>query len=338
MMKEAKKIINDIKKGIVKPVYFLTGDTPFFIDQISDYIEKNLLPDDAVGFDQMVLYGMDVNIEDLVMQARRFPMIGDRIVIIVKEAQHLFKKKNELEVFEEYMKNPSENTVIVFSYKHKKPDGRKKVFKLIKQKGVYYESKRLYERDVVAWTTDTAKELGFQMDIKSTQMLIEFLGTDLSKIFNELEKLKIILSEGTAITPDVIEKNIGISKEYNNFELKDAIAKGDYLKAQRIINYYNANPKEHSIPAILPNLYGFFRNLFIYHSLVDKSDYSVSKALGIHKFFVRDYEMASRKYPMKKITRIMSYLLDADLRSKGVESGNMTQKDIMNELIFKIMH
>ena len=337
-MKEVNNIINEIKKGNIKPVYFLTGDTDFFIDQISNYIEENLLPEDAKGFDQMVLYGMDVNMRDLVMQAKRFPMIGERIVMIIKEAQHLFKKKDDFDVFEEYMKLPSDKTVIVFNYKHKKPDGRKKVFKLIKEKGVFYQGKKLYERDVVKWIQDTVLGMGYHIDIKSTQMLVEFLGTDLSKIYNEINKLKILIPEKSSITPDVIEKNIGISKEYNNFELKDAIAKNDYLKAQRIINYYNANPKEHAIPAILPNLYTFFKNLFLYHSLVDKSEYSVSKALGIHKFFVRDYEAAARKYPMKKITRIMSYLQEADLKSKGVNSGTMTQKDIMNELIFKVMH
>ncbi len=337
-MKEAYQIIKDIKKGEIKPVYFLAGEEVFFIDLISDFIEQNVLPEEAKVFDQMIVYGRDVQLQDLFFQARRFPMIGEKLVIIVKEAQHLFRKQTDYQLLEDYMKNPSQQTLLVFNYKHKKPDARKKAIKLVKEKGVYFETKRMYEREVMKWIAETVKEMNYSIDAKSSQMLMDFLGTDLSKIYNELQKLQILLPAGTSITPDVIEENIGISKDYNTFELKSAIAKADYLKAQQIINYFNANPKEHPLPVSLAILYNFFRDLFLYHSLVDKSKHSVAKALRINPFFVAEYEAAANKYPMKKITRIMSYLEEADLRSKGVESGSMENKDIMNELVFKIMH
>ncbi len=337
-MKEAYQIIKEIKNGELKPVYFLTGEEVFFIDLISDAIENNVLSEEAKGFDQMVVYGRDVDLQDLFFQARRFPMIGEKLVIIIKEAQHLFKKASDYQLLEEYMENPSPQTLMVFNYKHKKPDARKKAIKLVKKEGVYFETKRMYEREVMKWIAETVREMKYSIDAKSTQMLMDFLGTDLSKIYNELQKLQILLPEGTSITPEIIEENIGISKDYNTFELKSAIAKGNYPKAQQIINYFNANPKEHPLPVSLAVLYNFFRDLFLYHSLVDKSKHSVAKALHINPFFVSEYEGAATRYPMKKITRIMAYLEEADLKSKGVESGSMGHKDIMNELVFKIMH
>jgi len=337
-MKEAQNIINDIKKGHIKPVYFLAGEESFFIDQISDYIEENLLPESAKGFDQMIVYGLEVNLPDLILQARRFPMMGDKQVIIVKEAQHLFKKKADSEALESYLQQPADSTVLVFNYKYKKLDKRKKIYKLIKEKGVYFETKRLYDRDVVKWIVETAQAMGHVIDLKSAQMLVDFLGLNLSKIYNELNKLHLILSEKAPITPDAIEMHIGISKDYNNFELKSAIAKGDYLKAQKIITYFATNPKEHPIVVTMAILYNFFRDLFIYHSLNDKSKFSVAKALGINPYFVEEYQLAAQKYPMKKVTANIGYIKEADLRSKGVESGNMTVKDILNELLYKLMH
>jgi len=337
-MKQANEIIKDIKNGDIKPVYFLAGEESFFIDKISDYIEQNLLPEDARGFDQMVLYGLDVNLPDLVLRARSFPMMGDRQLIIVKEAQHLFRKKSETDAMEQYLSNPSPTTVLVFNYKYKKIDKRKKLYKLINKVGVYFESGKLYERDVIKWIVESVKAKGYGIDMKSAQMLTDFLGTNLSKIDNELTKLDLLLKEKDNITPEIIEKNIGISKDFNNFELKSAIAKGDYVKAQNIINYFTANPKEHPIVVTVAILYNFFRDLFIYHSLNDKSQYSAAKALGVNPYFVGEYQTAASKYPMKKVTQNIAFLKEADLKSKGVESGSMTQKDILNELLFKLMH
>ncbi len=337
-MQEAQKIINDLKNGDIKPIYFLAGEETFFIDQISDYIEKHLLPETSKGFDQMIVYGLDVNLPDLILQARRFPMMGDRQVIIIKEAQHLFKKKADNEALETYLDNPSEHTVLVFNYKYKKLDKRKKIYKQILKKGVYFETKKIYEKEVINWIISTGKEMGHRIDLKSAQMLTDFLGTELSKIYNELKKLDIILEKDEAITPEIIEKHIGISKDFNNFELKSAIATGDYLKAQKIIHFFAANPKEHPIVVTMAVLYNFFRDLFVYHSLNDKSQYAAAKALGVNPYFIKEYQVAAAKYPMKKVSRNIAYLKDADLKSKGVNAGSMTVKDILNELLFKLMH
>ena len=337
-MKEVQNIINDIKKGNIKPIYFLAGEEPFFIDQINNYIEAHLLPDEAKGFDQMTLYGLDVNLPDLILQARRFPMMGERQVIIIKEAQHLFKKQADTDALESYLNQPADTTVLVFNYKYKKLDKRKKIYKQILKKGVYFESKKLYERDTLNWIIETLKTMQHPIDVKSAQMLIDFLGTDLSRIYNEIQKLEVILEKGAAITPEIIETHIGISKDYNNFELKSAVATGNYLKAQKIARYFAANPKEHPIIVTIALLYGFFRDLFIYHTLNDKSKFSAAKALGINPYFVNEYQVAAQKYPMKKVSRNIGYLKDADLKSKGVDSGSMTHKDILNELLFKLMH
>ncbi len=337
-MKEVQTIINDIKQGHFKPVYFLAGEETFFIDQISQYIEQNVLPDEAKGFDQMLVYGLDVNLPDLILQARRFPMIGDKQVIIVKEAQHLFKKKADHEALESYLNQPADTTILVFNYKYKKLDKRKKIYKQIVKKGVYFESKKLYESETLNWIEQTVKQMGHNIDVKSAQMLIDFLGTDLSKIYNELKKLKIVLDAKTAITPEIIEKNIGISKDYNNFELKSAVASGNYLKAQKIINYFSANPKEHPMVLTITVLHNFFRDLFIYHSLNDKSSYAAAKALGINPYFIKEYRIAAGKYPMKKVTTNIAALTEADLKSKGVMAGSLTHRDILNELLFKLMH
>ena len=337
-MKEVQKIIKEIKEGNIKPIYFLSGEESFFIDKISDYIENNLLPENTKSFDQIIVYGLDVNLPELLLQARRYPMLGDKQVIVIKEAQHLFKKKQDTEALQTYLNNPPETTVLVFNYKYKKLDKRKKIYKQILAKGVYFESKKMYEKDTVKWIMDTVKSMKRKIDIKSAQMLTEFLGLDLSKIYNELDKLNIVLEPGMEITPEIIEENIGISKDYNNFELKTAIASGNFLKAQKIITYFVANPKEHPLVVTTAVLYNFFRDLFIYHSLDDKSQYAVAKALGINPYFVNEYQQAARRYPMKKVTLNIGYLHDADLKSKGVNAGNLTQKDILNELIFKLMH
>jgi DNA polymerase-3 subunit delta len=337
-MKEVQNIIKEIKSGNIKPIYFLAGEESFFIDQISDYIENNLLPDEAKGFDQMIVYGLDVNLPDLILQARRFPMIAPKQLIIVKEAQHLFKKQADTDALESYLNAPSDTTVLVFNYKYKKLDKRKKIYKQIVQKGVYFETKKMYEKDVIKWIIATAQSMKRKIDFKSAQMLTEFLGFELSKIYNELNKLDLILDSGVEITPELIETHIGISKDYNNFELKSAIATGNFLKAQKIINYFVANPKEHPLVVTTAVLYNFFRDLFVYHSLDDKSQYAVAKSLGISPYFVSEYQQAARLYPMKKVTLNIGYLQEADLKSKGVNAGNLTQKDILNELIFKLMH
>lgn len=333
-MDEVKNIVATLKKGDIKPIYFLMGEEPYFIDQISDYIEENVLREDEKGFNQMVLYGRDVSVDDIVGNAKRFPMMAERQVIIVKEAQDLSRT---IEQLTDYAENPQPSTVLVICYKYKKLDKRKKLHKAVAKAGVIYESKRLYENQVATWIKETLHARNYQIAPKAAQMLVEFLGTDLGKIDNELQKLRLICPEGTNITPEIIEENIGISKDFNNFELRKAIGMRDDLKAHRIINYFSQNPKDNPMVMTVSLLFSFFSQLQQYHALGDKSKSNVAKVLRVNPYFVSDYATAAKNYSMKNVSRAISYLRDADVKSKGVGAANVPQGDLLKELLVKVM-
>ena len=331
-----ENIINDIKKGNLKPIYFLYGDESYFIDIISDYIENNVLSDAEKGFDQMVLYGRDVNMAEIIANARRFPMIADRQVIIVKEAQDLIRTIEQLET---YLDNPQPSTTLVFNYKYKKPDKRKKVFKKLAKTSVFFESKALYDNQVPNWISQYVKKDGYLIEAKSSQMLVEFLGTELSKIANELSKLFIVLPKGTTISPEAIEENIGISKDFNNFELRKAIGTKNILKANQIINYFAQNPKSNPLVMTISLLNSFFTQLLQFHALPNKNNpKAVASALRVNPFFVSDYTTAGANYPMRKVSQIIGLLREADLKSKGVGARDLPHGDLLKELLFKILH
>ncbi|WP_324719408.1 DNA polymerase III subunit delta [Salinimicrobium sp. HB62] len=334
-MDDVKNIVTAIKKGDVKPIYFLTGEEPYFIDKISDYIEDNVLQEDEKGFNQMVLYGRDVSIDDIVGNAKRFPMMAERQVIIVKEAQDLSRS---IEQLTSYAENPQPSTVLVFNYKYKKLDKRKKLYKAVAKTGVLYENKRLYENQVVDWIQKEMHSRGYQISPKAAQMLLEFLGNQLDKIDNELKKLQLIAPKGTIITPELIEENIGISKDFNIFELRKAIGMKDTLKAHRIINYFSQNEKDHPMVVTVGLLFSFFSQLQQYHALTDRSELNVARTLKVNKFFVKDYVTAARNYNMKKVSSIISFLRDTDVKGKGVGAANVPQGDLLKELLFKIMN
>ncbi|WP_416444004.1 DNA polymerase III subunit delta [Leeuwenhoekiella sp. A16] len=334
-MEEVKRIVSDIKNGNIKPIYFLMGEESYYIDQISAYIDKNLLSEEEKGFNQVVLYGRDVTIEDIVSQAKRYPMMAERQVVIVKEAQALSR---DIDKLESYAANPQTSTVLVICYKYKKLDKRKKVYKLIAKSGVVFESKRLYENQVGDWIRRVMSGKGYVVEPKAAHMLVEFLGTDLSKIYNELEKLMLILPDGSTVTPLVIEENIGISKDFNNFELRKAVGEKDILKAHRIINYFAQNPKDNPMVVTIALLFGFFQQLLTYHGLPSTDKASVAKALGVNPYFVSEYITASRNYPMKKVSYIINLLRDADVKSKGVGAYNLSQGDLLKELLVGIMY
>ena len=334
-MEEVKRIVSDIKNGNIKPIYFLMGEESYYIDQISAYIDKNLLSEEEKGFNQVVLYGRDVTIEDIVSQAKRYPMMAERQVVIVKEAQALSR---DIDKLESYAANPQTSTVLVICYKYKKLDKRKKVYKLIAKSGVVFESKRLYENQVGDWIRRVMSGKGYVVEPKAAHMLVEFLGTDLSKIYNELEKLMLILPDGSTVTPLVIEENIGISKDFNNFELRKAVGEKDILKAHRIINYFAQNPKDNPMVVTIALLFGFFQQLLTYHGLPSTDKASVAKALGVNPYFVSEYVTASRNYPMKKVSYIINLLRDADVKSKGVGAYNLSQGDLLKELLVGIMY
>ncbi|MGB7786405.1 MAG: DNA polymerase III subunit delta [Salinimicrobium sp.] len=333
-MDEVKSIVANIKKGEVKPIYFLMGDESYFIDKIADYIEDNVLQEEEKGFNQMVLYGRDVSIDDIVGNAKRFPMMAERQVVIVKEAQDLSRT---IEQLTSYAENPQPSTVLVLCYKYKKLDKRKKLHKAVAKTGVIFESKKLYENQVAEWIRKELQNRQYQIAPKAAQMLVEFLGTDLSKIDNELQKLQLICPQGTNITPEIIEENIGISKDFNNFELRKAIGARDNVKAHRIINYFSQNPKDNPMVLTVSLLFSFFSQLLQYHGLNDKSKSNVAKVLRVNPYFVSDYSTAAQNYPMRKVSQIVSFLRDADVKSKGVGAANVPQGDLLKELLVKVM-
>ncbi|MCH3885408.1 MULTISPECIES: DNA polymerase III subunit delta [Tenacibaculum] len=333
-MNEVKHIVSDIKNGNIKPIYFLMGDEAYYIDKISEYIEKNVLDESEKGFNQVVMYGRDVTVEEIVSSAKRYPMMAERQVLIVKEAQDLARTIDKLE---SYAANPQPTTVLVLNYKYKKLDKRKKAYKAIAKNGLIYESKKLYENQVSDWIRRVLGGKKYQIEPKASHMLVEFLGNDLSKISNELDKLTSVLPVETIITPIHIEENIGISKDFNNFELLKAIGDKNVVKVNRIINYFCENPKKNPTIVTISTLNGFFTKLLLYHGLKDKSKANIARSLGVNPYFVGDYTTAAKSFPMRKVAQVIAMLRDADVKSKGV-GANQSQSDILKELLFKILH
>lgn len=333
-MDEVKRIVGDIGSGNIKPIYFLFGEEPYYIDRISEYIENNVLAEEERGFNQMSLYGRDVGIVDIVSNAKRFPMMAERQVIVVKEAQHLSRT---IENLTPYVENLQPSTVLVVCYKYKKLDKRKKLYNAIQKVGVLFESKKLYENQVSEWIRKVLLGRGYTISHKAAVLLVEFLGTDLSRVDKELEKLQLILPSETEITPELVEEHIGISKDYNNFELKKAIGERNVVKATRIINYFAQNPKGNPFVLTVSLMQSFFTQLLQYHGLNDHSPKSVASALRINPYFVSEFQTAAKNYPMKKVSGIVSSLRELDLKGKGVGANNISQSDLLKELLVKII-
>jgi len=280
------------------------------------------------------MYGRDSSIEDIVSSAKRYPMMAERQVLIVKEAQDLSRS---IEKLVSYAENPQPTTVLVLNYKYKKLDKRKKLHKAIAKSGLIYESKKLYENQVSDWIRRVLSGKKYQIELKAAQMLVEFLGTDLSKISNELDKLMLILPKETIIDDKHIEDNIGISKDFNNFELRKAVGEKNIVKSNRIINYFAENPKNNPLVMTISLLNSFFTQLLLFHGLQDKSKSSVAKTLGVNPYFVDEYFLAARNYPMRKVAQVIAFLREADIKSKGV-GAHQSHEDILKELLFKILH
>tara|TARA_R110002072_G_scaffold261258_2_gene419966 strand:+ start:27133 stop:28137 length:1005 start_codon:yes stop_codon:yes gene_type:complete len=330
---KAKQIVNSIKQGDIKPVYFLMGEEAYYIDAISNFIEATVLSEEEKGFNQMVLYGRDVSIEDIVSNAKRYPMMAEKQVVIVKEAQDLSRT---IENLVSYVENPQPTTVLVLCYKYKSLDKRKKLSKSIAKNGIIFESKKLYENQVPDWIRRVLAGRGYTITPKAAQMLVEFLGNDLGKVNNELEKLQLIIKPGEQITPQLIEENIGISKDFNNFELQNAIGSRDLKKAFSIVQYFGQNTKNHPMVMTIALLYSFFSKLLKYHALSNKKE--APKALGVSPYFIKDYELAARNYPMKKVSSIIASIREVDMKSKGVGAANLSQGDLLKELLVKIFN
>lgn len=329
-MDEAAKIVTDIKAGKIRPVYFLMGEETYYIDKIAEYIEDNVLSEDEKGFNQTVLYGRDVSIDDIVGTAKRYPMMAERQVVIVKEAQDLSRTIDKLE---SYAEQPTPTTVLVICYKYKTLDKRKKVTKHLEKNGVVFESKKLYENQVGQWITRILQGKGYTIDHKANAMMVDFLGTDLSRIAKELEKLQIILPKGSTILPSHIEENIGFSKEYNVFELRKAIAERNQYKAYKIAQHFAQNQKENPLVMTVGMMFSFFSNLLQYHGLKDKK--TAASALRVSPYQMKDYETAFRNYPMRKVSAIVAALRNIDVKSKGV-GANLTPDDLLKEMLIHI--
>lgn len=328
--------MSGLKAGRYAPIYFLMGEEPYFIDKISDYIENNILTDDQKDMNLRILYGKDVKMEDILLEARQYPFASDRRIVIVKEAQSL---KRNIDKIELYLKAPVMSTILVFCYKYEKLDGRKKYIKDIERLGVLFQTPTIYDNQIPEWIIRYCTDEGLQIDRKAASMLANNIGNDLTRIASEIDKLKIILADkGNAITPDLVETNVGISKEYNNFELVAALRRKNTEQVFRIVDYFGKSPKLFVVQVTLATIFKFFADLLYYQLLRDKSSAVVAKRLGINPYFVTDYAEASRLYPIQKIQRIIGYIRHTDAKSKGFGSVNTAPEDLLKELCYKILY
>jgi len=335
-MSPVESLIKDIKNKNYKPIYFLAGDEPFFIDQVTDLLEKSILNEEEKGFNQTIVYGQDVEVGQLIGMARQYPMGAEKAVVIVKEAQHLSRTIDQLEM---YVNQIQDSTILIINYKGNTLDKRKKVYKLLNEKGFYTEFKKIYESELPAWIEQKVTENNFQIEPKAKFLLTEYVGADLSRLNNELEKLFTIAKDDKTITPKLIEDNIGISKDYNVFELRNAIETKNIEKAYKIIKYFEKNPKDNPYVVSITTIFNLFTNIIQVHVTVDKSKQNLAKVLGINPYFVQGMTTAATNYPLKKATRIISFIREYDMKGKGVgTTGSVTPSQLLIELVYKIMH
>ena len=329
-----EQIISDIHQKKYAPIYFLMGEEPYFIDVISDTIEEEVLDETEKAFNQIVVYGRDVDIDTVANHAKSFSMMGGYMVVIVKEAQDL---KN-IEDFEKYLDVIPSTTILVFDYKYKKLDKRRAMAKKIeKMGGVLFESKKLYESNIPGWIQNYMAGKGYAITPKATQMLTDFLGTDLHKVRNELDKLVVALPKQKKIDDADVERNIGISKDFNVFELQNALGRRDAVKAMQIVQHFGES-KDNPLLLTAISLYGYFTKILKVHYATDPSQNGLAAAIGVSPFFVRDYQLAARNYTVADCVRCISVLREFDLKSKGYNTGDTPEKELYREMIFKLLH
>jgi DNA polymerase-3 subunit delta len=329
-----EQLISSFKKRDFRPIYFFMGEEAYYIDKLSDYLMENVVSDENKAFDQTVVYGKDVDIDTVINLAKRYPMMSDKQLVVVKEAQQL----KSLDRLTFYLQKPLSSTILVFCYKYGTLDKRKSVYNAINKAGIVFDSKKVYDNQVAGKVIEIAKEKGLSIDMKSANIIADFLGSDLSKISNEIDKLQIALPEGAVVTPTDIERNIGISKDYNNFELVDALAVKNIEKVNRIVDYFRQDKNGNPLVVTLSVIFNFFANLLIYSTLKDKSKMNVASVLKINPFFVTLYQKAAVNYDTQKIIRIISYIRETDAGSKGVGDLIMGENELLKLLVFKILH
>lgn len=328
------QILFDLEAKRYASTYFLAGEETYYIDLISDYIESNVLKEEEKGFNQSVYYGRDIDVSDVIASAKQYPMMAEHTVIIIKEAQDLKK----IEELNSYIQKPLESTVLVVCYRGKRLDKRKALYKNINKHGLYFESNKLYDNKIPNWISEYLITKHRSINSKSAILLGEFIGNDLSKISGELNKLCLLTQMGSEITEQLIEDNIGISKDYNNFELQHAIIHKNVLKANRIIKYFEANSKKNPIVVTLTVLYNCFSKILIYHSLKDKNPQVVARNLGINPYFVKDYQQGAANYSLKKSVYALDLLRSTDVKAKGYNNPSTSHSDLLKELIYNLIH
>lgn len=329
----AEKIISDWQKRVFQPVYWLEGEEEYYIDKVMQYAEHKILSEAEAGFNLTIFYGKDAAWADVINACRRYPMFAERQVVLLKEAQQM----RDIDKLEPYVEAPSPSTIFVVSYKDKKVDGRTKLAKLLKEKGVMLTTKKLYESKLPEWTQEMVQSRGYSISQKATLLLIDHTGNDLTRIENEVDKILVNLGKKKTISEEDIETFIGISKDFNVFELQAAIATRDLPKAIRIIQYFTANPKAAPIQLVLPSLYGYFSKVFMIHGIPSRDEKTVAAALGISPFFVKDYIVAARNFDYQGVERILLLLHEYNLKSVGVHDAGTEDGSLLKEMVMKMI-
>lgn len=340
MSETSQSILDKLKNNEYAPLYFLQGDEPFFIDQVSDFIEDNGLDEGLRSFNQTILYGKETDLQTILTHAREFPMMAERRITIVKEAQEIqaINKEQGEKLLSAYAENPQPSTVLVFCYKYKTLDKRKKLFKALDKHAVVLTSTKMYDNKLPDWVESYVRGKGYSIDQKAVHLIVENIGNNLSRISNEINKMLVNFKDEKKISPDHVYKYIGISKEYNVFELQKVLAYKNILKANEIIRYFESDLKKNPIIPVIAILFSFFNKVLLVHHSKDKSDRAIASLLKVNPFFVKEYMMAAKNYPLGHVIRNISYIREADLRSKGIENVSISDGQILKELVFKLMH
>ena len=340
MIHKPEDILKRLKENEYAPIYFLLGSEVFYIDEITEYIEENALQESQKGFNQIIIYGKDVDVQDIINNAKRFPMMSERQVVIVKEAQEIqnLNLQEGQEILMNYVQNPLPSTILVFAYKNKSIDKRKTFFKTLEKHAVVVDSKKLYDSQIPDWVSQYVSEKGHEVELNATQILVDYIGNDLERLSNEIKKILINYSEKTIITPGIVQKYVGISKDYNAFELQRAIAVKDIIKANQIVNYFGSNTRTNPIIPVIALVFNFFSKLLIIHQSTDKNRNKLAQLTGVNPYFINEYIHASHNYPLGKVIQNIHYIREADLRSKGVGVGSIKEGEILKELVYKLLH
>ena len=336
-MKELDLILKNIKNKELLPIYFFHGEEPYFMDVALKFFEYDVLTEDEKAFNQTVVYGKDTTFSEVLSLARQFPMMGDKQVIIVKEAQDIVLTEAESNALKIYAENPVESTILIIAYKYKKVDARKAFTKTLSTKKMLFLSEKIKDYNIAKWIDTEIKTLGLKAKPNIPTILSEYLGADLSRISNELQKLKMILKPDEILDEKIVETNIGISKDFNVFELIKALGKKDEINAFKIAHYMGQS-KTHTFVMTTGNLYTFFSNLIIFHTMKGESPQNQAATMGIAPFFLSQFGEAARLYNLKNCTRVISILREIDLKSKGLGAINMTDNDLLKEMVYKILH